>query len=145
MTCRSLVFISALVAAAGRTAAAQAPAAAPARAATATAGPGRYSLISSESGLFMLDATTGRIWRYIRVTVSDADVRPEQEFRALQRRTELGRELTTAERQDLDRIVREEKEADANPCSGLVSCFVEVDRVDLVADGTWRSSVVRKK
>jgi hypothetical protein len=42
-------------------------------------------------------------------------------------------------------VVREEKEADANPCSGLVSCFVEVDRVDLVADGTWRSSVVRKK
>ncbi|OFW07334.1 MAG: hypothetical protein A3I61_01565 [Acidobacteria bacterium RIFCSPLOWO2_02_FULL_68_18] len=58
-----------------------------------------------------------------------------------------GRTFTDAEKKELSQSIRIEDRAKiaerVNPCTGLVACFVEVDRLRLRPDGEWLSEIVK--
>jgi hypothetical protein len=97
--------------------------------------------------MFLVDTTTGRVWRYTRVTPSDSRV---EEYIAAEieiREIRIGRQFTDAEKRELrGEIAKTEKarlETLSNPCTGLVACFVEVDRIRLTPTGSWASEIVK--
>lgn len=115
---------------------------APARPSASAAPPVRFLLTDTDVGIFLVDGLTGRVWRYTRLTASDAELRPRQEVREASRRLELGRDLTKQEVAELQQVVKDDYESTINPCSGTGTCFLEVDRTRLGAKG-WTSEVVK--
>jgi hypothetical protein len=104
----------------------------------------RLVIFDTDVGVFLVDNQTGRVWRYTRLTLSDSDIEPFVRVRESLRRTELSRELTTVERNELKATVKEERESTVNPCTGTGACFLEVDRARLTPDG-WSSEIVKKQ
>lgn len=101
---------------------------------------GRYQLVPENQGtIFLLDSITGRVWRYTRVTPSEADVQGYVDgyVKALERAS--GRQYSETERKELSEIVRRDEKANieamVNPCKGLLTCLVELDRVRLSPSG----------
>lgn len=122
-------------------------AASPPRQVSAAPTSGRFQLTAEYEGrLFMVDSATGRVWRYTLVTVPDSAVQTRVDTLIAIQEAQSGSVFTEAERKALsDKLEpeqRQEVETENNPCEGLRSCFVEVDRVRLTSAG-WTSEVVR--
>lgn len=92
----------------------------------------------------MMDGSTGRIWRYTRLTASDSEIKSFQELRQASKRLELGRELSKDELSQVNESAKEDLETRMNPCTGLVTCFLEVDRKRLLDGDKWTAEVPRK-
>lgn len=103
----------------------------------------RMMIFDTDAGLFLVDNNTGRVWRYTRLTLSDADLQPYVDVEETLKSAQLGRDLTASERTEIKQSVRERREAANNPCSGTQACFLEVDKARLSAAG-WVSEVVKK-
>lgn len=103
----------------------------------------RMVIFDSDAGTFLVDNNTGRVWRYTRLTLPDAELQPFVETEEFLKKTELGRELTPQERAEIKQNVKAKRAAAVNPCQGTGACFLEVDRGRLTADG-WTSEIVKK-
>ncbi|MBI3492801.1 MAG: hypothetical protein HY047_13645 [Acidobacteria bacterium] len=122
---------------------------APPRSTSTTPSPsGRFQLLSENQGtVFMVDTATGRVWRYTLVTASASLVQARVDNLIAVQENTNGRPFTEAEKKALsDRLTREQTDevnAENNPCKGLKTCFVEIDRLRLTPGGVYASEVVR--
>lgn len=126
-----------------RTIAAQAPAPATPQAVGSTTG--RFQLFAQPQGqVFMIDSATGRVWRYTHVTPSAGEVQKYLDsLIAAEVRLPLTEQERTAREASLRRKHASEIDSLATPCHGLVTCLVELDRVNLSNAGTFVSEIVK--
>ena len=102
-----------------------------------------------EGTMFLLDTATGRIWRYSFVEPTESNVKESVDKAITLQEASNGRTFSEAERKVLFNSLAKEHKDElqklANPCRGLLTCFVEVDRVRLGPNGSYASEIVAAK
>ena len=112
--------------------------------------PGRFQLIPQPEGtMFLLDTATGRIWRYTLLMPAESDVKASVDKAIALQEASNNTTFSEAERKALfDTLAkkhRDDLQESGNPCRGLTTCFVEVDRVRLGPNGKYASEIVAAK